>query len=207
MTLQVSGGSGVGVGHNSKPTGSHLGPSAKTVQPCARRARTGMLHTQLLTAVWRQWPFARHHPQLVSLLQAACACSPAPRGKRGACGWSSSPSFARVRGAAFVCICVAECPCGAFEALDLLLAWGKDKQSQLQTPRRGSAELCWTHFGLEGILLPFDSFLDGFNMFQPQLLDSPRPCEGSAASHGRAEDLCGALAAALAARARCARGR
>eukprot|EP00913_Durusdinium_trenchii_P022714 g21331.t1 len=48
-----------------------------------------MLHTQLLTAVWRQWPFARHHPQLVSLLQA----------------------------------------------LDLLLAWGKDKQSQLQTPR------------------------------------------------------------------------
>lgn len=65
----------------------------KVFQGCVKHVaelrERGMLHTQLLTAVWRQWPFARHHPQLVSLLQA----------------------------------------------LDLLLAWGKDKQSQLQTPR------------------------------------------------------------------------
>eukprot|EP00434_Breviolum_minutum_P036134 symbB.v1.2.032006.t1/scaffold3782.1/size50425/3 len=65
----------------------------KVFQGCVRHVaelkERGMLHMQLLTAVWRARPFARYHQQLVGLLQA----------------------------------------------LDLLLAWGHDKQSQLQTPR------------------------------------------------------------------------
>ena len=35
----------------------------------AQRAPRGMLHMQLLTAVWRARPFARYHQQLVGLLQ------------------------------------------------------------------------------------------------------------------------------------------
>lgn len=34
-----------------------------------QRMPRGMLHTQLLTAVWRARPFARYHQQLVGLLQ------------------------------------------------------------------------------------------------------------------------------------------
>ncbi|CAJ1367254.1 unnamed protein product [Effrenium voratum] len=59
------------------------------VRQCAELREKGLLHTQLLSAVWRTRPFAKYNQQLVGLLQA----------------------------------------------LDLLLAWGHDKQTQQQTPR------------------------------------------------------------------------
>lgn len=121
-----------------------------------------MLHMQLLTAVWRARPFARYHQQLVGLLQVDPVGAEdlwhdlldAPRAVETGCAtvkpqkkvgkqsiklgylqWFTRSLFDCALPSGLPRVHLVISIGNLCQALDLLLAWGHDKQSQLQTPR------------------------------------------------------------------------
>ena len=94
----------------------------------------------------------------------------------------------------------------AGEALDLLLAWGHDKQSQLQTPRLGvisRRQLCdYLIAGFSRRILSTEAKLghDAHGLINRIHFPSIQQCsaQGSPTRDGCAENLLGAITAALA---------
>lgn len=63
----------------------------KVFQGCVKHVaelkERGMLHTQLLTAVWRGQKFAKYHQQLVGLLQVIASQKESQHVRRWICYW------------------------------------------------------------------------------------------------------------------------